>query len=134
MNIQSCQCDFEKSLIKSNYAYKRSISLKINFPSHLTTVLTPLSNPSNSPLPNLTVIVFTHQSKRTTRQMLNMHRFNICLVVVLSLSCSGVKTLLGVTPSEVCVCVGGGGTVFRQCPVGYLSGLSQWDISAVITL
>ena len=60
-------------------------------------------------------MVFSHQSKTTTRQMLNlcismmpftpddmsgvkgiieMHRFNICLVVVLSLSCSGVKTPL----------------------------------------
>ena len=56
--------------------------------------------------------VFTPEQdndKTTTRQMLNpcismmpgvkgiigMHRFNICLVVVLSLSCFGVKTPLG---------------------------------------
>ena len=49
------------------------------------------------------LMVFSHQSKTTTRQrhvgpgvkgIIGMHRFNICLVVVLSLSCSGVKTPL----------------------------------------
>ena len=71
-----------------------------------------------------TLMAFSHQSKTTTRQrqdddktnvepvhsydafhtrfvgpgvkgIIGMHRFNICLVVVLSLSCSGVKTPLG---------------------------------------
>ena len=48
--------------------------------------------------------MFSHQSKTTTRHtvvagpgvkgIIGIHRFNMCLVVVLSLSCSGVKTPL----------------------------------------
>ena len=34
---------------------------------------------------------------RGVKGIIGMHRFNICLVVVLSLSCSGVKTPLKLT-------------------------------------
>ena len=78
----------------------------------------------------LLIRVFSHQSKTTTRQrqdnktnvepvhsydafhtrhvgpgvkgIIGMHRFNICLVVVLSLSCSGVKTPLLVLQKKKC--------------------------------
>ena len=36
----------------------------------------------------------TRSDKPGVKGIIGMHRFNICLVVVLSLSCSGVKTPL----------------------------------------
>ena len=36
----------------------------------------------------------TRSDKPGVKGIIEMHRFNICLVVVLSLSCFGVKTLL----------------------------------------
>ena len=36
----------------------------------------------------------TRSDKPGVKGIIEMHRFNICLVVVLSLSCSGVKTPL----------------------------------------
>ena len=85
----------------------------------------------NVALCKVPLMVFSHQSKTTTRRqdndktitvepvhsydafhtsgcrtgvkgIIGMHRFNICLVVVLSLSCSGVKTPLVRSTGSLC--------------------------------
>ena len=51
----------------------------------------------------------TRSDKPGVKGIIEMHRFNFCLVVVLSLSCSGVKAPLQLL-------IGGGGLSFHSSP------------------